>query len=134
DGDTRPFPGSHGVDIGADEFMPIGPNARAVSWQSSPFCEGLNQPLVRVSNMGADTIQSLWLVYSYGSTMDSVHSAVSIPPSENLDISLNPFNFIADSIYRFLAYTKMPNGLPDAMQQDDTLRLDIRTGLSGIYT
>ena len=134
DGDPRPFPGSSHVTIGADEFLPQSNNAKIEAWENKPICAGTYQTKIKIANWGSDSIHHLWLVYSNNGVMDSVYFNTPIPPSDTRDVALNPINFIADSIYQFEFYSKLPNGLPDAVPSNDTLYTEIRTGLSGNYS
>ncbi|MCB0481921.1 MAG: right-handed parallel beta-helix repeat-containing protein [Flavobacteriales bacterium] len=141
DGDSRntSFP-----DIGADEFDVIYRDVLPVSIADQVICAGSNSILVKVKNLGIDTVTSVtlnWMASTNNGTFvtqtPSTIIGLSLATGDEVVLTAGSFTASGGNSYRFKAFTSMPNGMVDqAVDNDTTLISDsLSIALSaGTYT
>jgi parallel beta-helix repeat protein len=135
DGQSRPANG--GYDIGADEYsLPlddVGPTSMASP--VAPFSAG-NQPVnLIIRNFGISVVTSATINWWFDGAPQATYNFSGNIPSGAFSAPLNlgNANFTPGShTLRFV--TSLPNGNADANTINDTLDINICTGLSGTYT
>ncbi len=137
DGETRPLPPSTGFDIGADEFDLPQNDAGAVSVAAPnpPFGPSLQNIEVSIQNFGALAVDSVRLDVIVGGTAlpQVIYSTTLAQGVLSPGIPVGSFNFPAGNT-PLVAYTSLPNGVTDEKFENDTLMVNICTGLDGTYT
>lgn len=128
-------------DIGADEFSPATTND--VSLESiispnhqTPFPVGDNDIVAVIKNNGIDTVETATINLLFNNIVQPNYSWTGfLEPGERDTVIIGSGNFglgVANSI---LAYTSMPDGVMDAIPENDTTSVtDLYAGLIGIYT
>ena len=125
-------------DIGADEFDIPTDDAAIIGLNgpSSPMNPGLQPVLISLLNNGADTMVSVTVDWTVNDSMQTSYNWTgSLASGESVDsVNIGSFNFLPDSLYDLKIWVSMPNGQTDALNTNDTLRVnDLVTGLAGIY-
>ena len=136
DGDTR---NSTAPDIGADEFTIAVPNnagLMAFAGPQIPFTGGNQTVSVNLKNFGTSPLDSVDIAWSVnGVAQATYHWTGSLSSSQTTVAAIGDFAFTANQEYILRAWTVNPNGVPDAVNIDDTVQVSgVRTALAGIYT
>ncbi len=128
-------------DIGADEFNPatandIGIEEVVTPSAQIPFPAQNQEVVVALKNNGIDTIYNAIISWSVNDNIQlPINWTGELFPGERDTIIVGDYNFELGIPHEIVAYTSQPNGLPDALQVNDTTRVDdIYAALSGVYT
>ena len=128
-------------DLGADEFAPVVPNDAGIAEavfpnREIPFGSGLQPVSVTIKNNGSDTITSAtidWIIDDI--IQPPVAWTGQLFPGERDTVSLGNFDFDFKTPHDIIAYTSLPNGMPDSTNYNDTLVVrDLYAALDGTYT
>lgn len=142
DGNTR---SATTPDIGVLEFTPPANDAGVISiaMPRAPQDTGLTDVKVVVKNYGASSLTSVDVTYQYGVTTYTRTHTNTIAPNTTDTVVFNAtsgsggtsqqLNYTGNSGV-FTAYTANPNTTTDAVLTNDTLRVNICPGMSGVYT
>lgn len=115
-------------------------DAGITSMVTSLLCTGNQNLEVTLRNMGYNQINSVqvnWSVNGAVQTPVSVNSPIDTfggSGSHLLNVVAGSLNLVAGQVYDLAFWTSSPNGNTDQDQSNDTLRTQIRAGLSGNYT
>ena len=95
------------------------------------ICANNLTPIVEISNNGTDPLTSARIVYritgpSSFNVTDSLEWTGNLITGAVASVPLKPIILLAPGTYRFLAYTKLPNGGIDSQTSNDTIRLTAR--------
>ncbi len=123
-------------DPGAFEFTPAPNDAGAIAIHPVAFCPGNTPLFVRVRNFGTANLTSVQatLVIN-GLTAGSGTFIGSLATGQDTLVSVGSYNFLNNTNYNIIAYTSLPNGVPDITNLNDTTsRLNVQAALSGIVT
>ena len=137
DGDTRPFPSSTQVDIGADEYRPKFNDAGVVALvqPTPPLNAGFAPVSVRVRNFGNDSLRSFNVSWSFNGLVlgTQAYTGPALAPRGEVVINLGSLNFPNNGA-AVAFWTSLPNGLADERPSNDTLNVNACIALSGTYT
>lgn len=125
-------------DIGALEFsVPINDaGITAVQTPTVPFVAG-DQPLVAtLTNYGTDDLTNVNIITEVNGQMQSNFAWTgSLSNGESTTVTLPDYNFQTTVAHNLAIWTELPNGQPEGITGNDTVRLDkVYSGLSGSYT
>lgn len=127
-----------------DQCLPISssPNDAGVTALTSPvdFCAGTENIDVVIRNFGTQQIDSCvvnWTFdgvpqtpFMYYGLLDTFNGAF-----QNIDtVTLGVQNFLAGVSYNITAWTVLPNGVADTVNNNDTLIMNVQPALSGSFT
>lgn len=128
-------------DIGADEFTPATNNDASIEEIVSPsadvpFPAQDQDVFVALKNNGIDTIYNVNISWSVN---DNIQNAVNwegeLLPGQRDTVLVGDYTFLLGIPHEIIAYTSIPNGLPDAIPANDTTIVDdLYAGLSGVYS
>ncbi len=122
--------------LGADEVNIL--NNAGISKLISPvavFCSGSQNVVVKIGNYGINIIDSVRIYWQVNGVMQSpVFSNSSIAVRGFQDINLGTLTFAAGETKKIKVWTAMPNGTLDSLANNDTLLMNVKTGLIGTYT
>jgi|GEM_PF-1095667 len=128
-------------DIGADEFSPATNNDASIEEIVSPskdvpFLAQDQDVYVTLKNNGIDTIYNVNISWSVN---DNIQNGINwegeLLPGQRDTILVGDYTFLLGISHEIIAYTAIPNGLPDAIPANDTTIVDdLYAGLSGVYS
>ncbi len=103
-------------------------------------CDGVNDIVVEVVNYGQNVIDSLLVEWTLGgvsqqpvmlnTSLDTIGGA----GISSIDVLLASHTMVTNGDYEVVAWTSMPNGLPDTITSNDTSSATYYVGLQGVYT
>ncbi|MCB2205323.1 hypothetical protein KQI65_11280 [bacterium] len=117
------------------------PNDAGISSIDSPlnFCAGVHDVSVSMQNFGINQITSAtinWKLngvpqspYSWTGLLDTLNAA-----SRKTSVTLASMNFLPGIPYTIEAWTSMPNGVADTVNNNDTTIVTRQSALSGTFT
>ena len=117
------------------------PNDAGISSIDSPkdFCAGTHDVKVTMQNFGINQITSAtinWKLngvpqtpYSWTGLLDTLNA-----PSRKTSVTLGTMNFASGIPYTFEAWTTLPNGVPDTVNNNDSTIVTRKAAMSGTYT
>jgi hypothetical protein len=121
--------------VGADEVN-IQNNA-GISRLVSPapaFCAGSQDVIVKIGNYGNNAIDSVRVSWKVnGLIQPDTFIKTTLALRGFLDVTLGSISFTSGESKSIKIWTSMPNGVSDPLPKNDTLLINVRTGLSGIY-
>ncbi|RYZ99475.1 MAG: hypothetical protein EOP47_16665, partial [Sphingobacteriaceae bacterium] len=118
-------------------------NNASISRLVSPtptFCAPSTQTIkVTLKNTGNNTLNNVKIDWSInGSPMGTVTYTTPVNTflvqPDSVQVTLGTYTFTSARPVRLVAYSYLPNGVPDAANVDDTLKAVITPGLNGDYT
>ncbi|MEX0967527.1 MAG: immunoglobulin-like domain-containing protein [Bacteroidia bacterium] len=116
----------------------VGENNAGTTKMTSPAgltCSGNHDIKVEIVNAGIDTIQSVDVEWSVdGTAQSTVNVTTAINPGTLREVTLGNISFPANTTKIIKAWTSQPNNKADTFNTNDTIREEIRPGLSGTYT
>ncbi|MEO1803569.1 MAG: CARDB domain-containing protein [Bacteroidota bacterium] len=125
-------------DPGADEFSTATEDASilAVLSPQAIFPDGTQPIRVVLFNNATDTLNSVAIEWEInGQVQSTFNFSGTILSGDTLHLNIGTFDFEIDSAYNLSFNTSLPNGLPDQVQDNDTLRIqNLYAGLAGFYT
>lgn len=135
DGDVR----SASPDIGADEFMPAGPNDAGIAalvTPAIPFSEGIRTVRVLLKNYGTDPLASATIQWSVnGSLQIPLEWSGNLAEGAEETVTIGTINFVPGRVLDFTLWTEAPNMASDGSSFNDTTQLnDLLPALNGTYT
>ncbi|MBS1773220.1 MAG: hypothetical protein JST82_10180 [Bacteroidetes bacterium] len=114
--------------------------ATDIAAPTGSFCAGTFNTVVRIKNLGSNTINNIKLQYQInGGPVNTINYTTPIsfntgvPGSNEALISIGNLTFGAAPI-NIKAWTTLPNGVADTYAPDDTLNVNMRSALKGVYT
>jgi hypothetical protein len=122
--------------MGADEVNV--PDNAGISKFLSPvpaFCAGTQDVKIQIGNYGTNVIDSVrinWEVNGIAQSTVYVNTSIAIRGFQ--DVSLGTISFVAGETKKIKIWTSMPNGVTDALPNNDSLSVTVKTGLKGTYT
>ncbi|HYG14705.1 MAG TPA: immunoglobulin-like domain-containing protein, partial [Bacteroidia bacterium] len=122
--------------MGADEVNV--PDNAGVSKVLSPmpvFCAGNQDVKIQIGNYGTNVIDSVrinWEVNGVAQSTVYVNTPIAIRGFQ--DVTLGSISFFAGETKKIKIWTSMPNGITDALPNNDSLSVTVKTGLKGTYT
>ena len=124
--------------IGADEFVGVNDNLKAVSLlnPAMPISLGYSDLRVLVKNVGSNTVSSMSIAYTNngGTPVVQTYSG-TLAPCDTVSILFTGANQInLGSSNAIKVYTYLPNSNPDADKTNDTISVTYKSPLSGLYT
>ena len=121
--------------LGADEVNI--PNNAGVSRLVSPvpaFCAGSQDVIVKIGNYGINVIDSVRIFWKVnGITKPDTFIRTPIALRGFLNVNLGSITFATGESKTIKIWTSRPNGVLDPLPKNDTLLMNVRTGLSGTY-
>ncbi len=126
-------------DIGADEFTPPLRNEAALQAlfvPQRPFAAGSYPLSIAIRNGGTDTLRSLRIDWEVdGVAQTSFNWSGSLPTAASDTFAFGTYQFVAGVNSQITAWLSLPNGTPDSLNVNDTLRSrDLFVALAGVYT
>ena len=122
--------------LGADEANI--PNNAGISKLISPvpaFCAGTQVVKVQIGNYGINPIDSVWVYWKLnGVPQTPVFIKTTIPLRGFNNVTLGTISFAVGETKNIKVWTSLPNGVVDPLPKNDTLVINVKTGLSGTYT
>lgn len=114
------------VDAGISQVLP----------PATPFAPGQQMVSAVLKNFGTDTLQSVVVFWAVNDTLQSpIPWAGNLLPGDSLGLDLGQGNFSINQAYNITAWTRLPNGMGDTVEANDSSSVDsIYAGLAGIYT
>ncbi len=113
-------------------------NAGVVEVYPEFMCSGAQRVQAKIRNLGLNTIDSVnvhWEVNGMYQGSLSVYAKLE-PMGSNLSsdtiINLGNYNFTSNAALK--VYTDLPNGVPDTLNDNDTLRKAVQISMGGQYT
>lgn len=123
--------------IGADEYFHFNHNASvlALAAPTDHPCPG-NQPVtVTIANYGLQTLTSLDLNWTVdGAPQPVYHWTGSLNSDDSLAVTIGNYSFTAYDSIRIKVWSELPNGNADGFTLLDTVSVNLRTALAGVYT
>ncbi|MAZ37105.1 MAG: hypothetical protein CL842_06610 [Crocinitomicaceae bacterium] len=101
------------------------------------MCAGLQDINVRVTNKGVDSIASIILKGSIGTTTfgPTTFSGLNIKSNKDTTLKLGTFNFVSGTTYNIEFYSYTVNGATDQKTANDTLSIiGFKNSMNGTYT
>lgn len=121
--------------LGADEVNI--PNNAGIARLVSPvpaFCAGSQNVIVKIGNYGNNVIDSVRVFWKVnGVTQPDTFVKAPIAIRGFMDVPLGSISFTSGESKTLKIWTSLPNGAIDPFQNNDTLVINVRTGLSGTY-
>ncbi|PSK90074.1 PKD domain-containing protein [Taibaiella chishuiensis] len=110
---------------GAFEFS-TDAGVTALNAPVGPFCSSLKQVKVTIANLGLNVINTVQVNWSLNGILQTPVSysgtlAVAGNPGSTAVVTLGNGLFLPNSITELKAWTSMPNGFPDGINDNDTL-------------
>ncbi|MCH8546780.1 MAG: T9SS type A sorting domain-containing protein [Cryomorphaceae bacterium] len=103
-------------------------------------CDGANDIVVEVVNYGQNVIDSVLVEWTLdGISQQPVMMNTSLDTIggtgiSSIDVLLASHAMVTNGDYEVVAWTSMPNGLPDTVTNNDTASAIYYVGLQGVYT
>ena len=125
--------------IGADEFVGGASDDIAVDAllsPSFPIVAGSNDVIVRVRNVGANTVTSFDLSYTVnGGTPVTTGWTGTLAACDTVSVNIGtPFTVVSNLQYNLKVYTANPNYSTDPNRGNDTTTSIVATPMNGYYT
>lgn len=105
---------------------------------SDGFCAGTQSVTAEITNYGNNTLDSVyvdWTVNGNAQTGQWFNLGLDTAGSGNNDtiVTLGSQTFVQGQVYDVVAWTTMPNGVPDTVNINDTTSLTVGPALAGTY-
>jgi hypothetical protein len=118
------------------------PNDAGIASIDSPmnFCPGTEPITVTLMNFGTNQITSVTINWSLNAVPQTPISWTGLldtltATTRRASVTLHPgYNFLANTPYTILAYTTMPNGVPDQNTPNDSMQVTRTAAIAGTYT
>ncbi len=134
DGQTRPaYP-----HCGSDQYLALSNNLSAVSLisPSTPISMGSQDLIVKVKNLGANTVDSFYTAYTLngGSAVAQLHTT-PLAVCDTVSITFTGINQVTlGGSNNLKIYTYAPNSTADSEPENDTITAVLNAPITGTYT
>ncbi len=138
DNQVRPLLPSTGYDIGADEFLVLGNDAGvdALTNPTPPFSAGVYNVNFTIHNYGLANLTSATVNWRMNGALQTPYawSGSLVPGATSTAFTAGTYNFLGSGPTHVEAWTSSPNASIDGNIYNDTLDLNVCSGMSGTYT
>ncbi len=118
------------------------PNDAGIASIDSPinFCAGQHDVIVTLKNYGTKQLTSANINWTLNGAPQSTYSWSGLLDTLNMttretQVTLaSGMNFASGVPYDIVAWTTMPNGVPDTVNRNDTARVTTQAALDGVFT
>lgn len=119
------------------DLIPLAPINAGITDITEPtggFCAGTYPVKVQLSNTGTNTLNSVTIEWELDNVAQTpINWNTPIATGSSAVVTLSNAVTFGTSARRIKAWTTMPNGVVDTVNFDDTLDIDHRASLNGVY-
>jgi hypothetical protein len=123
---------------GADEVAGVNDNLMAVALvtPTMPISTGAQDLSVRIKNVGANTVTSFNVAYSLnnGTPVVMAYSGTLLPCTDTVMVFTGTNQITLGTSNAIKVYSYSPNSSADADATNDTIRVTLKTPISGVFT